>query len=73
MVDAPQLIWGMVLKCNMKKGISDSHPWGKFHSWTYINLLQTFAPSLDWSELRDSSIVGEQRLRQRKGVVHYNA
>ena len=73
MVNAPQLIWSMVLICNMEKGISSSQPWGGFHSWTYIQLLETFAPSLNWSELRKLSISREQRLRQRKGVVHYDA
>ena len=29
MVDSPDLIWGMVLKCNMEKGTSDSHPCGE--------------------------------------------
>jgi hypothetical protein len=72
MVDSPDLIWGMVLKCNMEKGTSDSHPWGEFHSWSYIELLQTFAPRLDWSVLLNSSIVGEQRLRHRE-PVHYDA
>jgi hypothetical protein len=72
MVDSPDLIWGMVLKCNMEKGTSDSHPWGEFHSWSYIELLQTFAPRLDWSVLLNLSIVGEQRLRHRE-PVHYDA
>jgi len=72
MVHYPDLIWGMVLKCNMEKGTSDSHPWGEFHSWSYIDLLQTFAPRLDWSALLNSSIVGEQRLRHRMRV-HYDA
>ena len=72
MVDSPDLIWGMVLKCNMEKGTSDSHPWGEFHSWSYIELLQAFAPRLDWSVLLNSSIVGEQRLRHRE-PVHYDA
>lgn len=73
MVDSPDLIWGMVLKCNMEKGTPDSHPWGEFHSWSYIELLQTFAPRLDWSVLlNDESAIGEQRLRHRE-PVHYDA
>ena len=72
MVHYPDLIWGMVLKCNMERGTSDSHPWGEFHSWSYIDLLQTFAPRLDWSALLNSSFVGEQRLCHRM-PVHYDA
>ena len=72
MLESPDFIWGMVLKCNMEKGTSNSHPWGEFHPWSYIELLQTFAPSLDWTVLQDSSILGEQYLRHRE-PVHYDA
>jgi hypothetical protein len=62
-LDNANLIWGMVLKCNMELGTSEFHP------WEYGELLQAFAPHLDWSVLlNNNSAIGEQRLCQRKGV-----
>lgn len=73
MITSPDFIWSMVLICNMRQGTSESHPWGKFNSWSFIELLETFAPWLDFSVLRQNeSILGEQRFRHR-APVRYDA
>jgi hypothetical protein len=60
-LDNANLIWGMVLKCNMELGTSESHPWGESHPWKYSEL--------DWSViLNNNSAIGEQRLCQHKEV-----
>lgn len=67
MLEDPALIWSMVIKCNMDKGVDECHPWGKSHPWSYIELLKTFAQDLDWSGVDFE----EPRLRHRKRV-HYD-
>ena len=66
MEDEPGFIWGMVLQCNMKKGVSEIHPWGESHPWSYIKLLETFAPEFDWS----GADFEEERLRNHERVQY---
>ena len=50
----------------MKKGVSEIHPWGESHPWSYIKLLETFAPEFDWS----GADFEEERLRNHERVQY---